>query len=119
MSEIDYTLRRKVEEVQGLVLRVEQGVGQVGMQVATVGQQAQETSDRLQQLAQEFQKFVLEAQRTAHVQRAETRIGVVEGQLEHRFGHYKKVRHVATGMLQGFDVGLISDDIARHRKDRA
>ncbi|MGK5682175.1 hypothetical protein [Actinoplanes sp. URMC 104] len=113
MSEIDYTLRRKVEEVQGLVLRVEQGVGQVGMQVATVGQQAQETSNRLQQLTQEFQKFVLEAQRTAHVQRAETRIGVVEGQLEHRFGHYKKVRHVATGMLQGFDVGLISDDVAR------
>ena len=113
MADIDTRLHRKVDEMQDLVLRVEQGVGQVGMQVATVGQQAQETSDRLQQLTRTFETYVLEAQKTANVQRSETRIGVVEAQLEHRYGHYKVVRRVATGMLQGFDVGLISDDTAR------
>jgi hypothetical protein len=113
MADVDHTLRRKVDEVQGLVLRVEQGLGQVGMQVATVGQQTQETTDRLQRLTRAFEAYVLEAQKTANVQRSETRIGVVEAQLEHRYGHYKVVRNVATGMLQGFDVGLISDDTVR------
>jgi hypothetical protein len=113
MADVDYTLRNKVDEVQRLVVQVEQGLGQVGMQVATVGQQTRETSDRLQQLTQTFQAYVLEAQKTANVQRSETRIGVVEAQLEHRYGHYKVVRRVATGMLQGFDVGLISDDTVR------
>ena len=118
MSEVDYTLRRKVDEVQGLVLRLEQGVGQVGMQVATVGQQAAETRSELQQLTHAFQMYVLEAQRTANVQRAETRIGVVEAQLEHRYGHYKVVRRVARGVLQGFDVGLISDDTVRDLSEK-
>jgi hypothetical protein len=113
MADVDYTLRRKVDEVQGLVVRVEQTVGQVGLQVASVGQQAMDTRNELMQLTQAFQAYVLDAQKTANVQRAETRIGVVEGQLEHRFGHYKVVRRVATGILQGFDVGLISDETAR------
>jgi hypothetical protein len=113
MADYDSRLHNKVDEVQRLVVQVEQGLGQVGMQVATVGQQTRETSDRLQQLTQTFQAYVLEAQKTANVQRSETRIGVVEAQLEHRYGHYKVVRRVATGMLQGFDVGLISDDTVR------
>jgi hypothetical protein len=114
MADIDHTLRRKVDEVQGLVLRLEQGVGQVGMQVATVGQQAQETRTELQQLIRDFNAHVVEAQKTANVQRAETRIGVVEAQLEHKYGHYKVVRNLATGMLQGFDLGLVSDDTVRN-----
>ncbi|MFI5889764.1 hypothetical protein ACIA5D_06545 [Actinoplanes sp. NPDC051513] len=113
MADVDYTLRRKVDEVQGLVLRLEQGVGQVGMQVADVDQKTRETRTELLELTRQFKAWVLEAQKTANVQRSETRIGVVEGQLEHKYGHYKKVRNVATGMLQGFDVGLISDDTAR------
>jgi len=114
MADIDYTLRRKVDEVQNLVLRLEAGVGQVGMQVATVGQQAHETRSELQQLIRDFNAHVIEAQKTAHVQRAETRIGVVEAQLEHKYGHYKVVRNLATGMLQGFDLGLVSDETVRN-----
>ncbi|MDY7083600.1 MAG: hypothetical protein SYR96_00700 [Actinomycetota bacterium] len=113
MADIDYTLRNKVDEVQGLVLRLEQGIGQVGMQVASVGQQAQETRDRLLHLTQEFNKYVVESQKVANIQRAETRIGVVKAELDREYGHYRKVRKVATGMLQGFDAGLISSDIAR------
>ncbi|GAA0452246.1 hypothetical protein Ade02nite_00160 [Paractinoplanes deccanensis] len=113
MSDTDHGLHRKVERVESLVLRLEQGVGQVGVQVAHVGQRAEEANDRLQKLSQAFEDYVLKAERTANVQRSETRIGVVEGQIEHQFGHYKVVRRVATGMLQGFDLGLVSDDTLR------
>ncbi|MEV4352043.1 hypothetical protein AB0J83_46920 [Actinoplanes sp. NPDC049596] len=113
MSDHDPLVRQKIKEVQEVVLRLEQGVGQVGMQVAQVGQRAEETNDRLQKLSQAFESYVLQAERTANVQRSETRIGVVEGQIEHQFGHYKVVRRVATGMLQGFDLGLVSDETLR------
>ncbi|XVU23522.1 hypothetical protein ACQPZJ_40705 [Actinoplanes sp. CA-054009] len=113
MSETDTGLHRKVERVESLVLRLEQGVGEVGLEVAKVGARADEANDRLQKLSQDFEAYVLQAERTANVQRSETRIGVVEGQIEHQFGHYKVVRRVATGMLQGFDLGLVSDETLR------
>ncbi len=113
MSETDHALHRKVNDVQRLVVQVEQSVGQVGVQVANVGQRAEEVNDRLQKLTQAFELYVLQAERTANVQRSETRIGVVEGQIEHQFGHYKVVRRVATGMMQGFDLGLVSDETLR------
>lgn len=118
MADIDYKLRNQVQEVQQLVLRLEQGVGQVGMQVAHVGQRAEEANDRLQTLTQQFNAYVVEAQRTANVQRAETRIGVVEAQIEHRFGHHKVVRRVARGILQGFDLGLVSDETVRDASEQ-
>jgi hypothetical protein len=113
MSEVDYKLRGQVERMHGLVLQLQQNVGQVGVEVAHVGQRAAETNDRLTQLAQRFEQYVIQAERTANVQRAETRIGVVEAQLEHKYGHYKVVRRVALGILQGFDNGLISQERIR------
>lgn len=113
MNEVDHTLRRQVSEVQDLVLRVERGVGQVGTQVAQVGQRAEETHDRLTKLAQEFTEFVAKSERARIRQIAETRIVAVEARLEHEFGHYNVVRRTATGVLQGFDVGLISEETVR------
>jgi hypothetical protein len=113
MSEIDYTLRNKVDHVAGLVVQLDQGLTQVSTQVSRVGQRADETHDRLQKLAIDFETFVMIAQRTANVQRAETRTGVVEAQLENQFGHYKVVRRFATGVLQGFDAGLVSHETVR------
>jgi hypothetical protein len=113
MGDTDYTLRRQVGELQNMVVQVNQMVGQVSGQVASVGQKAQETDDRLRKLAQDFESFVLHAQRTANVQRAETRIGVLEAQVDHQFGHHKVVRRSAVGVLQGFDTGLVSEETVR------
>ncbi|HTF08364.1 MAG TPA: hypothetical protein VK659_09365 [Asanoa sp.] len=104
--------------MENVVLRLEKGVGQVGMEVVHVKQRTDETNDRLAKLTTAFQAYVEEAARTAHVQRAETRIGVVEAQLEHRYGHFKVVRRVATGMLQGFDLGLVSDETVRDTSEQ-
>lgn len=113
MSDIDHTLRRDVRDLQGMVVQVNQMVGQVSGQVATVGQKAQETDDRLRKLMNDFQSYVLHAQRTANVQRAEIKIGVLEAQVEHQFGHHKVVRRSAVGILQGFDTGLVSEEAVR------
>ncbi|MCG5467031.1 hypothetical protein MED01_006081 [Micromonospora sp. MED01] len=113
MSDIDYTLRNKVDHVAGMVVQLDQGLTQVSNQVSQVGQRTEETRDRLQKLAADFETFVMIAQRTANVQRAETRTGIVEAQLENQFGHYKLVRRFATGVLQGFDSGLVSQETVR------
>jgi hypothetical protein len=113
MGDIDFQLRRNVRELQDMVVQVNQMVGQVSGQVASVGLKAQETDNRLQKLADDFQSFVMQAQRTANVQRAETRIGVLEAQIDHQFGHHNVVRRSAVGVLQGFDIGLVSEEIVR------
>jgi len=109
MQEYDGYLRGKVEDVERLVVGLQAGVGEVGNRVEGVGRRTEEVNDRLQELTRAFQDYVLVAARTANVQRAETRIGVVEGRLNSEFGHYKVVRNVATGILQGFDTGIVSD----------
>jgi hypothetical protein len=113
MAEHDSQLHTKVDRVTSLVVQLDQGLTQVSTQVSHVGQRADETHDRLQKLAADFEEFVMVAQRTANVQRAETRTGIVEAQLENQFGHYKVVRRFATGVLQGFDSGLVSQDTVR------
>src|SRR5690348_17049477 len=113
MGDNDVQVYNKVAEVQRLVRQVELGVDAVGVQVAHVGQRAEETNDRLTKLALEFQAFAEKSERARNLQLAETRIVAVEARLEHDFGHYKKVRNVAIGMLQGFDAGLVSEDTVR------
>jgi hypothetical protein len=118
MADLERTILNEVRDVERLVIRLEQGVGQVGMQVATVSQQAADTRSELQRLTAEFQKYVLDAQKTANVQRAETKIVGVEAQLEHQFGHYKVVRNIAIGVLQDFDNGLVSNDTMRQASEQ-
>lgn len=113
MSEFDHALHRKVDQLDNMVTQVGQLVIEVGGQIDGVRQKTQETDDRLQRLADDFAAFVQQAQRTANAQRAETRTGVLEAQLEHQFGHHKVVRRCAVGLLQGFDVGLLSEETVR------
>ncbi|MGW3146601.1 hypothetical protein ACWDG1_18325 [Streptomyces sp. NPDC001177] len=118
MSEVDLTLHRKVQEVSNLVIRLSEQVGSVSGQVSTVESNQQQTRTELQQLRDEFLAFVRQAESTANVQRAETRIGVIEDKIDHEFGHHKTVRRTAVGMLQAFDVGLVSEENVRMVSDQ-
>ncbi|MEU9588781.1 hypothetical protein AB0D84_03505 [Streptomyces sp. NPDC048193] len=118
MSEVDYALHRKVQEVSNLVVRLTEQVGSVSGQVSTVEANQQQTRTELQELRDEFLAFVRQAETTANVQRAETRIGVIEDKIDHEFGHHKTVRRTAVGMLQAFDVGLVSEDNVRMVSDQ-
>ncbi|WP_369376717.1 hypothetical protein [Streptomyces sp. cg36] len=113
MVEVDHSLHRKVQEVSGLVVRLGEQVGAVSGQVATVDANQQATRTELQELRDEFRAFVEQAQLTANVQRAETRVGAIQDRVDHEFGHHKVVRRTAVGMLQAFDVGLVSEDTVR------
>jgi hypothetical protein len=113
MSVNEARILHRINEVQSAVTSLNQGVIQVSGQVAHVGQRAEETRNDLQQLARDFADFVKRSERIANIQRAETRVGVVEAQLENQFGHHNVVRRFATGLLQGFDVGLVSEETVR------
>lgn len=113
MTETDYALHRKVAEVSRLVVQVAEQVGHVSGQVTAVEAGTQQTRTELQQLRDEFRAFVDQARLTAALQRAETKVGVIQDQLDHEFGHHKVVRRTAVGMLQAFDIGLVSEDTVR------
>ncbi|GAA2244694.1 hypothetical protein GCM10010430_28170 [Kitasatospora cystarginea] len=113
MTEVDHVLRNQVAQVNRLVTRLGEQVGQVSGQVSAVGAAQQQTQSELQQLRADFLAFARRAELTANVQRAETRIGVIQDQVDHEFGHHKTIRRTAVGLLQAFDVGLVSEDTVR------
>lgn len=68
----------------------------------------------LLQLALSFSDFVESDIKHKSLQLAETRQGNLKQDLQIRFGYYAEVRRMATGILQGVDSGIISDDTLRH-----
>ncbi|MCT4355567.1 hypothetical protein M5362_20735 [Streptomyces sp. Je 1-79] len=118
MVDVDIALHQKVREVGNLVARLSEQVGSVSGQVQSVEARQQQTSSELQQLRADFLAFMQTSQLIANVQRAETRIGVIQDELDHEYGHHKSVRRTAVGMLQAFDVGIVSEDSVRTVSDQ-
>lgn len=117
MSDVDHVLRSQVDRVNRLVVQLQEQVGVVSGQVNAVGAETERARNELRQLRDEFLTFVRQAQLTAKVQLAQTRIGVVQDRLDHEFGHHKQVRRTAVGMLQAFDTGLVSEEVVRNISD--
>lgn len=68
----------------------------------------------LSQLAISFSDFVESDIKHKALQLAETRQGNLKQDLQIKFGYYAEVRRMATGIIQGVDTGIISDDTLRH-----
>lgn len=85
-------------------------IDDVSADVGVVRRDLQLTGDELRELRAEFVAFVDQAARTAAIQRAETRVGNLKAQLDREFGHYSVVRRTSVGILQAFDVGIVSND---------
>lgn len=64
----------------------------------------------LVKLADSFADFVQADLKHKALQLAETRQGNLKQDLQIKFGYYAEVRRMATGILQGVDTGVISDD---------
>ncbi|MCV9926513.1 hypothetical protein OIU83_02530 [Flavobacterium sp. LS1R49] len=64
----------------------------------------------LVKLAYSFADFVEADLKHKSLQLAETRQGNLKQDLQIRFGYYAEVRRMATGILQGVDTGVVSDD---------
>lgn len=113
MAETDYSLHNKVGELQHMVAQLDRSLAGVGQQVASVGAEQRTTRAELTSLYQEFKEYVAEARRRADLQLAQTRVGVLQDELDHKFGQHNRVRDTATGMLQAFDSGLVSEETVR------
>jgi hypothetical protein len=108
-------VQRTMEHVgQQLADIVEREVGAVNVAIGLSHADIKLARDELRQLSEEFQTFVTEAQRTARVQRSETKVGNLQDQLDREFGHYDVVRRTSVGMLQAFDVGNVSQSSVRN-----
>lgn len=115
MNGLDATsVNRTLGQIDSHINALGDAVRMVGGQVSAVGAETAMTRTELSQLRTDFERFVLEAGRTANVQRAETKVGALQGQVEHEFGHYKVVRRSAVGILQQFDTGLVSEETVRN-----
>jgi hypothetical protein len=113
MNDVDHALRRRVQEVGNQVAVVSEQVGLVSGQIQAVQVNQDSARTELQQLRAEFLAFVEATGRQSNVQRAETRIAAVRDRIDHEFSHHKQVRRTAVGMLQAFDVGLVSEETVR------
>lgn len=110
MTEVDRQLHNKVDQVGNRVLRLTENLIAVADQVSAVDTAQKQTQDSLLTLVAEFRTFVRSAELTANLLSAETQILSVEERLEREYGHLKRVRRTAVGILQAFDVGLASQD---------
>jgi hypothetical protein len=98
MNRVNSTLNALTNQVSS----VDQRVGQVASDLAT-------TTSELRELKQQFEEFVLVAERTANVQRSETKLGALKDDLEREYGHYAVVRRSSIGTLQAFDIGNVTN----------
>ena len=113
-TSIDLTpLSRQINEVgREIINNLGSQIDGVQANLGTVRNDLQLTRSELADLREEFQQFVEEAARVAAVQQSQVKIVDLKAQLDREFGHYSVVRRTSVGLLQGFDVGNISNAVA-------
>ena len=85
----------------------------VNSELGTLNFKQDQIEDELTKLADSFAKFVNADLKHKALQLAETRQGNLKQDLQIKFGYYAELRRMATGILQGVDVGIIGDDTLR------
>jgi len=82
----------------------------VHSELGTLNFKQDQLESELVKLADSFAEFVQVDLRHKSLQLAETRQGNLKQDLQIKFGYYAEVRRMATGILQGVDTGVVSDD---------
>ncbi|KIQ22853.1 hypothetical protein RT99_07175 [Flavobacterium sp. MEB061] len=82
----------------------------VHSELGTLNFKQDQLESELVQLADSFADFVEADIKHKALQLAETRQGNLKQDLQIKFGYYAEVRRMATGILQGVDTGVISDE---------
>lgn len=110
MNDVKINLTPILREIESVGNQLAQRIDAVNAEVGHVRGDLQTTQGQLAQLRQDFAAFVTQAERTAAVQQSETKVGSLKAELDREFGHYAVVRRTSTGILQAFDVGVISNE---------
>lgn len=82
----------------------------VHSELGTLNFKQDQLESELVKLADAFANFVEADLKHKALQLAETRQGNLKQDLQIKFGYYAEVRRMATGILQGVDTGIVSDD---------
>ena len=101
-----------IEHVGDNVSLIGNDLEKVSDNIQVIDGKLSSTQEELADLRRRFEEYVEQAERTANVQRAETKVGTLKADLEREFGHYKVVRRSSVGLLQAFDVGNVSESTA-------
>ena len=109
-------LQVNTPDLRPIVRAVEELGNQLGHQIATVTTEVgyartdiASTQGELADLRRQFEEYVQQAERTANIQRAETKLSGLKDDLDREFGHHNVVRRTSIGTLQAFDVGNVSN----------
>ena len=124
IDHIDNNLRvinnniRLVNEHMALVndnlLHVNEKVDTIDGEITDLHQKQNVLIVELGKLSKEFKDYVGEYRRKTELQLAETQIVKIRQQLETNFGYYAEIRRMATGILQGVDSRLVSNDTLQY-----
>lgn len=85
----------------------------VHSELGTLNFKQDQLESELVKLADSFSDFVAADLKHKALQLAETRQGNLKQDLQIKFGYYAEVRRMATGILQGVDTGVISEETLR------
>ncbi|WP_131539785.1 hypothetical protein [Pedobacter nototheniae] len=82
----------------------------VHSELGSINFKQDQLENELEKLASSFADFVEADIKHKSLQLAETRQGNLKQDLQIKFGYYAEVRRMATGILQGVDSGVVSDN---------
>jgi hypothetical protein len=85
-------------------------LSEVNSEVSTLNVKQDQLESELVKLADAFADFIEADIKHKSLQLAETRQGNLKQDLQIKYGYYAEVRRMATGILQGVDTGVVSDD---------
>ena len=103
----------QVNHVERLVRDLISTTNSIGVDIGTVKNEQNDMRQRIESLQRDFEVFVNSDRQAKALQLAEMRIVKVRQELETSYGHYGQVRRSATGILQAFDSGLVTDESVR------
>lgn len=87
---------------------------EVNLELGSLNHKHDHLKTDLLKLADSFADYVEADIKHKALQLAETRQGNLKQDLQIRFGYYAEVRRMATGILQGVDTGIVSEDTLQY-----
>ena len=99
--------------INGALRSISSDMSGVHSELGDLNNKQDQLENELEKLADAFATFVEEDRKHKALQLAETRVGNLRQELQIKFGYYAEVRRMATGILQGVDTGVVSDDTLR------
>jgi hypothetical protein len=96
--------------IENALSSISSNVSDVTSELENISFKQDKFESDLERLANAFADFVEADLKHKSLQLAETRVGNLRQELQIKFGYYSEIRRMATGILQGVDTGVVSDD---------